>query len=47
MNVLHKASKEEIASVVSEDIADMIIKGREGTLSIAHGGGGTYGKVEK
>jgi len=47
MNILHKASKEQIASVVSEDIADMIIKGREGTLSIAHGGGGTYGKVEK
>ena len=38
MNVLHKASREEIRQVVSEDIADMIIKGREGKLSIAHGG---------
>jgi uncharacterized protein (TIGR00375 family) len=46
MNVLHKASREEIRQVVSEDIADMIIKGREGKLSIAHGGGGKYGRVE-
>jgi len=47
MNILHRATKQEIAAVVSDDIADMIIKAREGKLSIAHGGGGTYGKVEK
>lgn len=46
MNILHRASKEEISQVISEDIARMIIKARQGTLSIAHGGGGTYGKVE-
>jgi len=47
MNILHRASKEEIAAIVSDEIAGMIIKAREGTLPIAHGGGGTYGRVER
>ncbi|NLN41878.1 MAG: hypothetical protein GX160_07855 [Clostridiales bacterium] len=46
MNILHRASQEEISKVVSQDIAHMIVQARQGTLSIAHGGGGTYGKVE-
>ncbi|HZJ57306.1 MAG TPA: endonuclease Q family protein [Clostridia bacterium] len=46
MNILHKASREEIREVVSEDITDMIVKGRGGELTITHGGGGKYGKVE-
>jgi len=46
MNILHKASPEAISQVVSEDITQMIVKARQGTLSIAHGGGGTYGKVK-
>ena len=46
MNILHRASQEEISKVVSQDIAHMIVQARQGILSIAHGGGGTYGKVE-
>lgn len=46
MNVLHRVSKDELSELVSEDIADMIVKGRRGVLSIAHGGGGKYGKVK-
>lgn len=46
MNILHKASEEEIAEVVREDIAHNIILAREGMLSIQEGGGGIYGKIE-
>ena len=46
MNILHRASREEIREVVSEDITDMIMQARQGTLSLVHGGGGKYGKVE-
>ncbi|MFU0799466.1 MAG: endonuclease Q family protein [Xylanivirga thermophila] len=45
MNILHRATTDQIASVVGEKVADMVIKGREGKLNIAHGGGGVYGKV--
>lgn len=45
MNILHRASREEIGQVVSQNIAGMIVQARQGTLPIAHGGGGTYGKV--
>lgn len=47
MNILHKASLEEIASVSSSNIADMIVRAREGRLDIAYGGGGRYGKVAR
>lgn len=46
MNILHRVSPDEIREVVSEDITNMIVEARQGTLSIAHGGGGKYGKVE-
>jgi Uncharacterized conserved protein len=46
MNILHKASEEEIAGVVKEDIAHKIILAREGRLEIQEGGGGIYGKIE-
>lgn len=45
MNILHKVGPEDLAKVVPQSIVDMIIKGREGRLAIAHGGGGIYGKV--
>ena len=45
MNILHRVKPEELSKVVSQPIADMIIKGREGKLNIEHGGGGVYGKV--
>ena len=45
MNILHKVKPEELYKVVSQPIADMIIKGRQGELNIVHGGGGVYGKV--
>ena len=47
MNILHRATQEDISKVVSQDIAHMIVQARQGTLSIAHGGGGTYGKVNR
>lgn len=46
MNILHRTSQEVIEEIVSKDIARMIVKARDGTLSIVHGGGGIYGKVE-
>ncbi|HWQ30356.1 MAG TPA: TIGR00375 family protein, partial [Negativicutes bacterium] len=46
MNVLHKASPEELKEVVKENIADRIILAREGRIGIDAGGGGIYGRVE-
>lgn len=47
MNILHRATEEEISSVVKSDIAHSIILAREGKLGIQEGGGGVYGKIEK
>lgn len=46
MNILHKASEEEIAEVVNDETAHNIILAREGKLNIREGGGGIYGKIE-
>lgn len=46
MNVLHKASYDELLKVVKDDIAKNIILGREGKLEINAGGGGVYGKIQ-
>lgn len=46
MNILHKATFDQLAAVVKEDIANNIILAREGKLGIEVGGGGTYGKIE-
>lgn len=46
MNILHKASEEEIAQVVKEVVAHNIVLAREGKLGIQEGGGGIYGKIE-
>jgi len=47
MNILHKASYQEISQVVGFKIAKDIIAGREGRLSLLAGGGGKYGKVDR
>ncbi|TCS84073.1 endonuclease Q family protein [Tepidibacillus fermentans] len=45
MNIIHRVKKEDLLTVVSEPIADMIIKARAGQLVVEMGGGGFYGKV--
>lgn len=46
MSILHKATEEELAEVVKEDVARKIILARQGRLEIQEGGGGIYGKIE-
>lgn len=46
MNVLHKATEEELKQVVKAGIADRIILAREGRIGIGAGGGGIYGRIE-
>ena len=46
MNILHKASKEDIKAIVGEKIANNIIAARQGTLCIKEGGGGVYGQIK-
>ena len=46
MHVLHRATPEELTTVVGEEIATYIVKAREGTLTLEVGGGGKYGKVK-
>lgn len=45
MGVLHNADEESLSRAVGKDLARLIIKAREGTLKLAPGGGGIYGKV--
>jgi uncharacterized protein (TIGR00375 family) len=47
MQVLHRASREELAEVAGADTANRIVLAREGKLGVIAGGGGAYGKVEK
>ena len=47
MNILHKASYQEISQVVGFKIAKDIIAAREGKLSLVAGGGGKYGRVDR
>ncbi|MFC9775985.1 endonuclease Q family protein [Paenibacillus chitinolyticus] len=46
MNILHRATREELAETVGDDIAGMILEARTGVLGLQVGGGGTYGKVK-
>ncbi|MDD9267557.1 endonuclease Q family protein [Paenibacillus sp. GCM10023248] len=46
MDVLHRATLEELEQVVGEEIAGYLTQAREGTLSLEVGGGGKYGKVK-
>lgn len=45
MNIIHYATKDDLAKVVSEKIATSIINMRYGKLNIASGGGGKYGRI--
>ncbi|PAD31250.1 TIGR00375 family protein [Paenibacillus sp. 7523-1] len=45
MNVLHRTSEDELASVVGPVLASLIVAARNGRLELSSGGGGTYGKV--
>lgn len=46
MNILHKVTRNDLAEVVGEQIADYIEQARNGTLGLSAGGGGKYGKVK-
>ncbi|MBM7646223.1 uncharacterized protein (TIGR00375 family) [Scopulibacillus daqui] len=46
MAVIHQASEEELKRTAGEKTADLIIKAREGRLSLETGGAGRYGKVK-
>lgn len=45
MDILHRASEQDISTVVGEGLAKSIVMARNGTLELSAGGGGTYGKV--
>ena len=45
MNILHKATKDDIEAVVGEKIAKNIINASNGSAKVHSGGGGVYGKV--
>jgi len=45
MNVLHRASGDELAEVVGPHLAELVLAAREGRLTIESGGGGHYGRV--
>ena len=45
MNILHKASLDDLESVVGEKIAKNIASSKEGKVAITEGGGGVYGKI--
>jgi len=47
MNILHKASYQEISQIVGFEIAQNIILARKGLLELSPGGGGRYGKVKQ
>lgn len=45
MNILHKATYDDLESVVGEKLAKNIVNAREGKVTITEGGGGVYGKI--
>ena len=45
MNILHKASLDDIEAVVGRKLAENIVNARSGGINIIAGGGGVYGKV--
>lgn len=46
MNILHKATEEQLTAIVKPPLAKAIISSREGKLTVAAGGGGKYGKIK-
>ncbi|WP_426453452.1 endonuclease Q family protein [Paenibacillus sp. S-38] len=47
MNLLHRASREELEEAAGETIAGYLMDARAGTLQLETGGGGKYGRVKK
>lgn len=45
MNILHHVPYEQLEKVVSKSLAKLIIKMREGKITLESGGGGKYGRV--
>lgn len=45
MNILHYVGKDDLEAVVKNEIAENIMKAREGKLGIEAGGGGIYGSI--
>lgn len=45
MAVLHEASPQALAQTVGSEIADLIVRAREGRLVVQAGGGGRYGRA--
>ena len=45
MNILHKASKDDIEAIVGEKIAKNIFNAIKGNAKVHSGGGGVYGKI--
>jgi uncharacterized protein (TIGR00375 family) len=45
MAILHEVPYEAIKDVVPSKVADLIMKAREGTITVSAGGGGRYGKI--
>jgi uncharacterized protein (TIGR00375 family) len=45
MAILHEVPYEALKDVVPIKVADLIMKAREGTISLSAGGGGRYGKI--
>ena len=46
MNILHKASEDDLEAVIGKKIASTIVAARKGDVQIQAGGGGVYGKIE-
>ena len=45
MAVLHQATQEALAQTVGSEVADLIVRAREGKLALQAGGGGRYGRA--
>lgn len=47
INILHKATLDELKTVIPEKLAETIDLARTGKLGISVGGGGVYGKIDR
>ncbi|MFO1443611.1 TIGR00375 family protein [Bacillus sp. Bva_UNVM-123] len=45
MAILHQVPFEQLAEIIPPKLAELIVKAREGKLSLTAGGGGKYGKI--
>ncbi|WNS74110.1 endonuclease Q family protein [Bacillus sp. DTU_2020_1000418_1_SI_GHA_SEK_038] len=45
MAILHEVPLEKLSEIIPAKTADLIVKAREGKLSLSAGGGGKYGKI--